>query len=377
MQKIDKEMTKDRFDAVLQLLDREDRLTNSRMTWYLTIQGFIIAGVALTCGKEFAFTSDRGLIIAMLSSLGIAISLFVFISVRRARNAKKKVAQKWKDWKYEGSVDCDLFPEPTGDTSRWSRLTPGQSVPLILIAFWFAVITVANRTIPFAVGWIATIIILILVRFIGKYRSKQSVWRFTNIHGIVYDLDGTIIDSSNVHVDAWQDAGKKYGVKITPQFIEYQKGRTNEEAAEYLLEPLNKVAILKDFVRAKIDYANQHVAESKYFEDFTLVYKRLCQRGIRVWVCTSSPEQFCLKVYKKYSQLKALSKRTVWREKYQNGKDEGLQQAFKEMEVEPKDGIYIGDAPSDWTAAKEVGCRFVCYRNLAIERHCELLSLLP
>ena len=201
---------------------------------------------------------------------------------------------------------------------------------------------------------------------------------FASIRGIIYDLDGTIIDSVPVHVAAWRFAGDKYGIEIIPQFIEFQKGKTNEEAAKYLLEPLAKGSILRDFVKAKIDYANQHAGESQYFEDFTLAYKWLRQRDIPVWVCTSSPMQFCLNVYRKFSQLKAFSGRTVWREMYQNGKGEALILAFKKMNIDPNDGLYIGDAPSDWKAAQEVGCHFVYYRNSAsaIKRHEELLSLL-
>jgi beta-phosphoglucomutase-like phosphatase (HAD superfamily) len=208
--------------------------------------------------------------------------------------------------------------------------------------------------------------------------SKAShIFQSTSILGIVYDLDGTIIDSTHIHEAAWRAAGKTHGIEITPQFIEYQKGRTNEEAAKYLLTPIKKVKLLQDFVITKMDYANQHADESHYFEDFTRAYENLCLRGIPVWVCTTSPMQFCLNVYSKFPQLKALSDRTIWREMYQNGKGEGLIQAFKNMNIEPKDGVYVGDSPNDWKAAKEVGCSFICYRNIAIERHWELLSLLP
>ena len=368
---------KEQFNAVLRLLDREDQLTNSRMTWYLTIQGFIIAGVALTFAEHFKPAAIQKPAIILLSSLGIAISVVIFISVRRARNAKNEIKKKWENWLWhQPSSIANSFPNPAGDTSRWSHLTPGQSVPLILIVFWLVVIMKAGKSVPFVMGWIAAIITLILIRFFGKYLSKQSVGRFDNIRGVVYDLDGTIIDSSHVHVEAWRAAGIKYGIEITPTFLEFQKGKTNEEAAENLLNPLGKIEILQDFVTEKIAYANEHAEEVLYFEDFTLAYKQLCQRGTSVWVCTSSPKEFCIKVYEKFSHLKTLSDRTVWREEYHNGKDEGLQLTFKKMKVEPQNGIYVGDAPSDWKAAQEIGCHFVGYRTSTIKCHCELLSLL-
>jgi len=130
--------TQQLFDAVLRLLDREDQLTNSRMTWYLTIQGFIIAGVSLI------FTSKVDLhenlqkpAIVLLSFLAATISIVVLISVLRARKAKKEVREKWAN---HISDDKDSFPDPVGDTSFWSFATPGQSVPVILLVFWAFII---------------------------------------------------------------------------------------------------------------------------------------------------------------------------------------------------------------------------------------------
>lgn len=201
--------------------------------------------------------------------------------------------------------------------------------------------------------------------------------RYCNIRGVVYDLDGTIIDSASVHAAAWRAAADKYDVEITPEFLELQKGRTNEEAARRLLDPIGRCAILRDFVRAKTDYAELHAGESQYFEDFTAAYEGLRQRGTQVWICTTSPKKFCLKIYETFRQLRDFAERTVWREAYQDGKGQGLRLVFEKMNMAPKDIIYIGDAPSDWEAAQEAGCLFVRYRGLAIERHSDLVSLMP
>ena len=126
------------FDAVLQLLDREDQLTNSRMTWYLTIQGFIIAGVSLIfISKVDLYENLQKPAIVLLSFLAAAISIIVLISVLRARKAKKEVREKWDNYI---SDDKDSYPNPLGDTSSWSFATPGQSVPVILLVFWAFII---------------------------------------------------------------------------------------------------------------------------------------------------------------------------------------------------------------------------------------------
>lgn len=199
---------------------------------------------------------------------------------------------------------------------------------------------------------------------------------YSSIRGVVYDLDGTIIDSAPVHAAAWVAAADKYGVQVTPEFLELQKGRTNEDAAKRLLDPLGRLAILQDIVREKIDHAEQHAGESHYFEGFSVAHDWLRQRGTQVWICTTSPRKFCLRVYETFRQLRDFAERTVWREAYLSGKAEGLRVAFERMGLAPKDVIYVGDSPSDWEAAQEAGCLFMCYKGLAIMQHSELVSLL-
>ncbi|MBN1578411.1 MAG: hypothetical protein JW913_17755 [Chitinispirillaceae bacterium] len=125
------------IDLVLKILDREDSLINARMTWYLTIQGFIIAGISLlfTSRDKFAEFVIPGTV--SLSILAIAISLAVFFAVFRARQVKKTMERYWNTIKNE----YGFFPNPIGNTSWYSVFTPGQVVPLLLIVFWVVVIT--------------------------------------------------------------------------------------------------------------------------------------------------------------------------------------------------------------------------------------------
>lgn len=131
---------KDLLDAVIRLLEREDQLINSRVTWYLAIQGFIITGVALIFTGKFEYHQHlQTPAIRLLSFLGIAISFIVFISVYRARKAKRKIGCKWQNFSSTENK-TSFFPDPRGDTSWLSFFTPGLWVPVILVAFWLIVI---------------------------------------------------------------------------------------------------------------------------------------------------------------------------------------------------------------------------------------------
>lgn len=212
------------------------------------------------------------------------------------------------------------------------------------------------------------------------------------IRGVVYDLDGTIIDATKVHADGWRAAGADYRVSITESFLQYQMGKTNEDAAEHLLGEQRYHEFGKDFIEAKKRYAETHAGEASYFEDFNDAYHCLQQRGIPVWICTSSPRRFCEAVFGRIHALASFESCAVWREMYRRGKPdpEALQRAFTKMGVNAQQVIYIGDALSDCQAALNAQCQFVYYlRDPAaadpqfppdvprIARHGELLKLLP
>jgi hypothetical protein len=138
--------SKDYFDTILRLLEREDQLTNSRMTWYLTIQGFVIAAVAFIFSSDFKFVDLRIISVILLAIACILISFTLFVSVLRARNAKKIVIKKWYELTKIKKIINNNFPDPKGDISKLSYLTPGLWVPTIFIIFWFIVIIFISHT---------------------------------------------------------------------------------------------------------------------------------------------------------------------------------------------------------------------------------------
>ena len=179
----------------------------------------------------------------------------------------------------------------------------------------------------------------------------------------MYDLDGTILDSKFVHYRGWQDAGDRFNVPITPEFLGYQYGKTNEAAAQWLLGPQRYAEFGTSFVEAKKTSVVAHAGEAALFKDFEPAFCALVARKIPVWICTSSPKDYCSAIFVAIPELKALADKTVWRESYPNGKPnpDALLVTFQKMGLEVNDCIYVGDAHVDYLAARNAGCGFFYY----------------
>ncbi|MFA4946275.1 MAG: HAD family phosphatase [Candidatus Micrarchaeia archaeon] len=209
------------------------------------------------------------------------------------------------------------------------------------------------------------------------------------VKGIVYDLDGTIISTTKLHEEAWLHAGKRFGVKITGCFLLKQRGMPNDEAAEKLLRL--KDGKLKKFVRAKENHAANNLKGARLCAGFASTLEKLVFGGTRVWVCSSAPGSLVGKILGRFPALRKLRGKTVSREMYYKGKPnaEPLLLTFAKMGLKPRECVYVGDALSDYRAAKNAGCKFVYFCEKQknrdkkipktiphIARHAEILKLL-
>ena len=177
----------------------------------------------------------------------------------------------------------------------------------------------------------------------------------------IFDADLTAWDAGAVHEEGWREAGRVHGQTITAEFLEYQKGRTNEAAAEWLLGPDLYRKIGAAFIATKQDYVVQHAAQAVPYDDFLRAVAALRGVGVPVWICTASPKPFCCAVFDAFPVLAPFRGCTVWRDMYEGTKSDGLRLAFALAGVSADDALYVGDAYADWEAARVVGCRFVYY----------------
>lgn len=110
------------------------------------------------------------------------------------------------------------------------------------------------------------------------------------LHGMIFDIDGTLVDTNPAHVEAWLRAFKRLGYDVPRERIEVEIGKggdllvpsiLGEEAEKRHGEPLRK-AQKEEFLE---------IARRERFRVFPCVpelFQALRQRGIRTALATSS-----------------------------------------------------------------------------------------
>jgi beta-phosphoglucomutase len=191
-------------------------------------------------------------------------------------------------------------------------------------------------------------------------KEKQTI-KFHNMKGVVYDMDGTVVDSQGLHREAWIKAGKKLGIDITKDFLLDETGMTNEAAAKLIFKDNEEMAL--KLATLKNDYYISISGNVRPFEDFDDALNYLRELKINVWICTSTAKSLTDKVYSDNPSLKGFSDKTIGKEMFSKCKPdaEPILVGVEKMGLKPSEVVFIGDGFNDYLAARNAGCGFIYY----------------
>lgn len=94
----------------------------------------------------------------------------------------------------------------------------------------------------------------------------------TDIQALIFDLDGTLADTMTIHIAAWKEAGKKYGVTITDEMINRTAGRPTLAVVDILNEENGWNLIPQEIKTAK-DVAYEELKVSMGVHPIPLVFE--------------------------------------------------------------------------------------------------------
>lgn len=110
---------------------------------------------------------------------------------------------------------------------------------------------------------------------------------------IGFDLDGTLLDSIPLHINAFLTTGKKFGMHITEQQY-LSSGSTTTEAILHCIKPDLDDKTIKDFVAYKDNYINEHLSRMKPFPDTVKTLYEL-HRKAKIIILSNTPFHDILK----------------------------------------------------------------------------------
>ncbi len=182
------------------------------------------------------------------------------------------------------------------------------------------------------------------------------------IKAVIFDVDGTLIDSVDQHAQAWQDAFADFGHAFDFAAIRSQIGKGGDQLMPVFLNP--------DEIEAKGETLEEHrgkVLRSRYldqikpFPQVRALLQRLRADGIKIALASSAKGDE-LAHYKKLADIEDLIDAETSSDDAERSKPHPdiFEAALKRLhEIGPAEIIVVGDTPYDAEAARKAGLRTI------------------
>ena len=181
------------------------------------------------------------------------------------------------------------------------------------------------------------------------------------IKAVIFDIDGTLIDSVGEHAESWVRTFKKFGKEIS---IEEAKKLIGMGSDQFLGDYFTKEEIEEkkreiDKYRSEL-FAAEYMSKIKPFPKIRELFLKLKEDGIKIALASSATEEEVEK-YEEIACIKDLVEKKTSADDAAESKPEPdiFQAAFDKLgRIDKQCVVVIGDTPYDAIAAKkaELNC---------------------
>jgi HAD superfamily hydrolase (TIGR01509 family) len=182
----------------------------------------------------------------------------------------------------------------------------------------------------------------------------------------IFDIDGTLVDSVDLHAEAWRETFEHFGHAIAFHEVRMQIGKGGDQLMPVFL-PSHELHAKKQEIETYHGelFRREFLPKVKAFPMVRELFQRLLADGWRLALASSAKESE-LKIYKEIAGIADLLDAETSSDDAEKSKPypDIFQAAMGRLgNVEPGDCIVIGDSPYDAQAANKVGIRsigFLC-----------------
>jgi HAD superfamily hydrolase (TIGR01509 family) len=177
----------------------------------------------------------------------------------------------------------------------------------------------------------------------------------------LFDIDGTLIDSVDLHAHAWQEALKQFGFEVPYHDVRWQIGKGGDQLLPVFV-PEDRLQNLKPIIekyRGEL-FKRKYLPRVKPFPGVRDLFLRIRRDGHHIALASSATADE-LEEYKKLLNVDGLVDAQTSSADVDCSKPcpDVFEIASQRLGVEPVKALVVGDTPYDAIAAREAGLESV------------------
>jgi HAD superfamily hydrolase (TIGR01509 family) len=183
---------------------------------------------------------------------------------------------------------------------------------------------------------------------------------------LIFDIDGTLVDSVDLHAKAWQEAFEHFGHEFSLDQIRMQIGKGGDQLLPVFLskDEIEKRGKEIEEFRGKL-FKSKYLKQVKPFPKVRELFEKAQSYGLKIALASSAKADE-LEDYKRIANIADLVDTETSSSDAERSKPHPdiFEAALEKLgpDVKPSEAVVIGDSPYDAQAAHKAGISTVCVR---------------
>ena len=182
------------------------------------------------------------------------------------------------------------------------------------------------------------------------------------VKAVIFDIDGTLVDSVDLHARAWQEAFAHFGKQFDFGSVRSQIGKGGDQLMPVFLskEELEEFGEELEEYRGEL-FKREYLSQVKGFPKVRELFQRIKDEGLRLALASSAKGDE-LKAYKERARIEDLVEEETSSDDAEKSKPypDIFEAALERLgDVRPSEAVVVGDTPYDAEAAGKAGLKTV------------------
>lgn len=197
----------------------------------------------------------------------------------------------------------------------------------------------------------------------SRLQTLDSLFRGEGmIKAVIFDIDGTLVDSVDLHARAWQETFAHFGKEIPYEKVRHQIGKGGDQLMPVFFskEELDESGEEMEEYRSEL-YKRSYLPKVRAFPRVRELFLRIRDDGKRIALASSAKEDE-LGVYKKIANIEDLVEEETSADDADKSKPHPdiFEAALERLgDIKPNEAIVVGDTPYDAEAAGKLNLRTI------------------
>lgn len=180
------------------------------------------------------------------------------------------------------------------------------------------------------------------------------------IKAVIFDIDGTLVDSVDLHAHAWQETFKHFGKEIPYEQVRHQIGKGGDQLMPVFFsqEELDEKGSEMEKYRGEL-FQRDYLPRVRAFPRVRELFEKIKDDELRLALASSAKEEE-LAAYKKIARIEDLVEEETSADDADKSKPHPdiFEAALDRLgDVLPREAIVVGDTPYDAEAAGKINLR--------------------